>query len=78
MSIEDQVEAVKQWLKFAEAWRQSTGNEPRLQDYADALRSSAQEDAIQSIKQIAQEMLGDDFTSDAGKRLLAGLESVGL
>lgn len=78
MTIEQHIQAVKQWLNFAEAWQQSTGDEQRLQDYEDRLRAVAQEEALREIRQLASSLLEDEFTREAGERILAEVEGAGL
>lgn len=78
MTIEQQIEAVKQWLKFAEAWQQSTGDEPRLRDYEEHLRSVAQREAVHEIERIASSLLEDGFTREAGERIVDEIRKAGL
>lgn len=78
MSIEQKLSAVKEWLKFVETFMFTNGVEPGLGDWEVSLKNNALETAIEGIGAIAQSLLEDDFTREAGARILAEIEGSGL
>lgn len=77
MTIAQKILAAKEWLEFVETYSHRTGDEPTLRDWEASLQINAQEAALEEIGTIAQSLLEDGFTREAGERILAEIHGAG-